>query len=161
MLKKQECKYFKECNAPLCPLMKEDLEKCVWYPDEKICKVLSHQKLRWIVNQRKISKLGLSLELYFNFTMLNRKFRITKSLKGLNPECDTNEYPEALDKWLKRHPELKKREVKKESLDALKKATCNRSMKEKEGNVIDIERPNLHNDTIDISSNNILGIIVI
>ena len=104
--KMTECPQFNTCSAPLCPLDKE-IQDRLWYPDEPICKSQKYGKgVLFVKNQRKIAKRikKENKDRYFTYDMLNRKFRITGALCGLDPDKDEKAQ---LERWLKKHPVLK------------------------------------------------------
>lgn len=51
----EQCRLFKECSAPLCPL-DSNLNKRIWCVDEPICKSRKFGQHRWIKKQRSIRK---------------------------------------------------------------------------------------------------------
>ena len=67
---RKDCRYWNECNAPLCPLDRG--AKGIWYPDEDICGVRKYGKRTWIANQKKIAKRG-DVNTYFTKKMLQLK----------------------------------------------------------------------------------------
>ena len=42
----ENCKNYKNCNAPVCPLNKESLEFCKTLPDEEMCEMWKERKWR-------------------------------------------------------------------------------------------------------------------
>ncbi|MBD3328466.1 helix-turn-helix domain-containing protein [Candidatus Peregrinibacteria bacterium] len=97
------CAFFNECSAPLCPLDNRYLNNCYWFPDEEICR--KKPAPQWVKRQRKIAKaLNYSFEKgYFTLKMLQRKCKVTKNFRGLNP--DKGELKLQEENWLKKHPE--------------------------------------------------------
>ncbi|MFX0204210.1 MAG: hypothetical protein ACFFCW_49565 [Candidatus Hodarchaeota archaeon] len=55
MKQMEQCRYYSECEAPLCPLDNQTLETAIWYPDEKICRRKGLPDTRWLSIQRKIA----------------------------------------------------------------------------------------------------------
>jgi len=108
---REKCKKYEKCEAPLCPLDEVSLNHGIWYPNEEICSIREYQQLLWIKNQKKIAKKTSDFDTYYTVEMLNRKFVITKAIKGLDPDGD---YKKELKKWLKAHKPYKKREVSEE-----------------------------------------------
>jgi len=100
-MKSTDCKKFNTCEAPICPLDQESLEKCSWFPDEDICTRTPYPL--WIKQQKKIVKKCKNPDRYFIFKMLNINFIVGKGIEGLDP--DLEERPQ-LRKWLKAHREL-------------------------------------------------------
>lgn len=101
-MKAQDCNSYVKCNASICPLDKDSLENCLWYPNEEICKTM-HSPL-WIKQQKKIKKKCRNTDTYFTYEMLNRNFVVGKAIKGLDPD---KERSPQLKKWLKNHKELR------------------------------------------------------
>jgi len=99
----KECSKYETCSALICPLNFSEIY--IWHPDEEICKNKDYSNLDWIKNQKKIAKKTKDVTKYFTFQMLNRNYRITKGIIGLDPEKD--EGPQ-LKKWLALHPTMKK-----------------------------------------------------
>lgn len=91
-----DCPHFEICEAPLCPLQERSKKYGLWYGDEEICKVRKFQTLFWVKKQKQIAKLGLTADDgFFTVEMLNSLRKITKGLKGADP----NDYHSA-SKWL-------------------------------------------------------------
>lgn len=112
-IQKKKCRYFEGCEAQLCP-MEPDSEtaKHCWYPDEDICRKRKDIP-DWIRQQRKVKRKCRSENhlFYFTLEMLQIPFRVTSSVKGLDPNKD--EDPQ-LRTWLKRNKGVKKRKVSSE-----------------------------------------------
>jgi hypothetical protein len=81
----EDCKYFDSCDAPLCPF-DVDIDKRTWYADEPICKIRAN--LKWRKKQRKIAKVATADNGYFTKPLIEKIGRITRSVKGLNPDSD-------------------------------------------------------------------------
>jgi len=129
-VKRQECKRYDTCSAPLCPMDDQSLQNGIWYPDEEICHNQAYRSLTWIKNQKKIAKkacpVGIgprkkgydsygvgsygagAMDRYFTLKMLDRNIVIRKGIEGLDPDHDE---AYQLRRWLKAHPE--KRELSK------------------------------------------------
>jgi hypothetical protein len=90
------CPHYSECSAPLCP-DDTNLECAVWYPGEQVCK---RQGVDFAAIQRKIIREGIGGETCFTVLMLRRKAKVSKGLRGLDPERPR---AEALASWLMRH----------------------------------------------------------
>ena len=87
----EDCPSFPGCSAPLCPLA-DNLEYCVFYPDEPIC---TSTKFRepWVKIQRRIArrtKCNADVG-YFTVKMLESITAVTAAIKGINPEFDASE----------------------------------------------------------------------
>ena len=95
------CKHYDRCNAQLCPMSIEQESNCIWYPDEDICKI-QEKSPKWVDKQRKIKAKAKeeNLGFYFTIDMLSSPFRVTKNVKGLDP--DLKEEPQ-LKAWKKLH----------------------------------------------------------
>ena len=125
MNKRNNCKYYDGCNVQLCPMLSDEENKnYIWYPDEEICTRRKNLP-DWVKQQRKVSKKASPDNYWFYFTldMLKVRFRVTNSVKGLDPDKD--ESPQ-LKQWFKRNKGLKKRKIsktqKKQKRDQLAKA---------------------------------------
>ncbi len=81
-----ECKHFESCDANLCPL-DEDLDACVWYPDENACRSTRFAKLQWIRIQKRLKKYGAKVDNgYFTRKMLEKMYAVSAHTKGINPD---------------------------------------------------------------------------
>jgi len=97
---KIDCPHFDTCSSPLCPLA-PNLKDLICYPDEEICRARKFQSLPWIKKQKRIAKLGLTVDDgFFTVTMLNAIQVVTKNLKGADPSDFGSEA-----KWLKQRAE--------------------------------------------------------
>jgi len=116
----QDCKYFHNCSANLCPLDPE-ISKKVWLPEEndtyKICRNPEFAGLQFIKTQRKIVKALRKRpgerDDYFTYNMLNRDFTVKSGIRGA-PSDPPDSVKDALSwyrkkekLWLARHPERK------------------------------------------------------
>jgi len=113
MSKRNACKYYDGCSAPLCPMLsEEENQKYIWYPDEEIC--TSKKNIPdWVKQQRKIAKKANSENCchYFTLDMLNVGFRVTDSVKGLNPNIGESLQ---LERWFKKNKGTKRRKISDE-----------------------------------------------
>jgi hypothetical protein len=92
------CRYFEECSAPICP---EDPQKgCAWFPDEEICRRGDHASETMVRAQKRIAKAtGKDFERgCFTAAMLSGVTKITKGIRGLDPESEITEV--RVKKWL-------------------------------------------------------------
>lgn len=81
-----KCGSYEDCDASLCPLS-EELNDCIWYPDEEVCKSTKFTKLRWVKNQKRLRKYGATASNgYFTKAMLEVMKRCSKMAKGVNPD---------------------------------------------------------------------------
>jgi hypothetical protein len=95
-----DCKYFDGCSAPLCP-KDEGLADRTWFADEDMCRLADVPA--WVKRQRKVSKKAASGG-YFTVAMLKHDCRISKGMKGIDP--DGTDEKRAADEaaWFKAHP---------------------------------------------------------
>jgi hypothetical protein len=111
---KINCIYYKECSAPLCPLISDRLNhELNWYPDEEVCRRVKNIP-RWVKQQRKVA-LKCKPEnfgYYFTPEMLKVPFRVTKCVQGIDPnKPDT---VKRLKAWHKRFKGTKSRKLSAE-----------------------------------------------
>ena len=133
MNQRNKCKYYDGCSAPLCPMLSEEENKnFIWYPDEEICTRKSNLP-EWVKQQRKVAKKANPGNFWFYFTldMLKIRFRVTKSVKGIDPNKEDS--PQ-LKQWFKRNKGIKKRKIsktqKKQKREQLAKARENKKKRE-------------------------------
>jgi len=100
---KKRCRYFEECNAPLCPNDESSAAHCSWFPGEEICRLQQHPA--WVTRQHKIArKLPHDMESgCFTVRMLQRNCVMGSDFAGVDP--DKGPAHEQEDVWLKKHPE--------------------------------------------------------
>ena len=113
MNKRNNCKYYDGCNAQLCPMLSDENNKnYTWYPDEDIC-TRKKNLPDWVKQQRKVAKKANPDNFWFYFTMdmLKVRFRVTNSVKGIDP--NKKESPQ-LKQWFKRNKGTKKRKISNE-----------------------------------------------
>lgn len=102
MVKRDKCRYFESCDAPLCPL-DEDIRQGIWYSDEGICRVREFGGLVWIQKQRKIRRRAKDKSRYFILQMLERDCQVRSGIKGLNPDMAISNEKKQVKEWLARH----------------------------------------------------------
>ena len=111
MNQKNECRYYESCSAPMCPILSDEqnINYC-WYPDEDICRKRKGLP-DWVRQQRKISKKAKpdNYRYYLTLDMLKVRFRVTSSVKGLDPD-NLNEEAQ-LRAWRKRNKGSKKKKI--------------------------------------------------
>jgi len=116
MAAKEKCPRFNGCEATLCPLVPTDPS---WYPDESVCPRRSSDTFivpQWLVTQRKIAKKKLTFEAgYFTCSMMDRNIRVSKGIKGLNPNKPFSTEAKDVGAWLRKHPEIIVTEAMRES----------------------------------------------
>jgi hypothetical protein len=98
-----DCKYFDGCSAPLCP-KDEGIADRTWFPDEDMCRLADVPE--WVKRQRKISKkavMGCALSGYFTVAMLKQDCRISKGIKGIDPDGSDKDRAAWEAAWLKAH----------------------------------------------------------
>jgi len=130
---KLDCPQFKVgCSAPLCPLDPSSLANGVFYGDEPICTARRFQSLPWIRTQKKIAKLGLTIDDgYFSHKMLTSIRAVTKNLKGADPDDFDSE-----GRWLKER-------LEKRATVSQKRGNNKASNKQMRGNSIAKKRKTL------------------
>jgi hypothetical protein len=91
-------------------LSDEQNSNYIWYPDEGICRKRNNLP-DWIRQQRKIAKKAKPENYWYYFTleMLKVRFRVTSSVKGLDPD-NLNEEAQ-LRAWRKRNKGSKKKKI--------------------------------------------------
>ena len=104
-MKKDKCRKWDVCSAPLCPLDKHKEDK-IWYPDEEICRVYTNPQ--FIKTQKKIAKKAKDKNTFYTYDMLNRNIRVTSAIKGIDPDKD---FKSQMLKWNKSHPEITEEEM--------------------------------------------------
>lgn len=100
MTTKNDCRYFDVCSAVMCP--KVEVTKMAWYPNEEVCRLQDVPE--WIKRQRKIAKKANFFGNFFTLAMLQRDCRISKGIKGIDPDLTDKERLEAEKVWLEAHP---------------------------------------------------------
>jgi hypothetical protein len=97
-----DCKYFDGCSAPLCP-RDEGIADRTWFPDEDVCRLADIPD--WVRRQRKVSRRAAPGG-YFTVAMLKHDCRISKGMKGIDP--DGTDEKRAADEaaWFKAHPAM-------------------------------------------------------
>lgn len=128
MKSRSQCKFFDGCSAQLCPkLSDEENSKCIWYPDEDICR-LRKGIPDWVKQQKKVAKKCLpeNVHYYFTLAMLKVPFRATKAIKGLDP--DNLKEKQQLTKWFKTHKKGKKKRLTAEQIER-KRENCAKARK--------------------------------
>jgi hypothetical protein len=97
-----DCRYFDGCSAPLCPKDK-GAANCSWFPDEDICRLSDVPD--WVKRQKKVSRKAVPGR-YFTIAMLNHDCRISKGMKGVDPDGMDKERAADEAAWLKAHPAI-------------------------------------------------------
>jgi len=121
----QDCKYFHNCSANLCPLDLE-ISKRIWIPSEndsyEICRNPEFAGLQFIKTQRKIVKALRNrpgdCDDFYTFEMLNRDITVKSGIKGipLDPPDTVKDaftwYRKKEKLWIARHPERRELSAK-------------------------------------------------
>jgi hypothetical protein len=115
-----DCKYFDGCSAPICP-RDAGQEHTTWFPDEDVCRLADVPE--WVKRQRRVSKKAAQGG-YFTLAMLKQDCRISKGMKGIDPDGTDKERAADETAWFKAHPviteeERKRMRVSTEKLNAL------------------------------------------
>jgi hypothetical protein len=95
----KDCKYFDCCSAPLCP-KNEEGAGCVWFSDEEVCRLSAVPE--WVKRQRRMSRKAAG-ESYFTIAMLGHDCRITKNIKGIDPDGTDKERADQEAAWFTAH----------------------------------------------------------
>jgi hypothetical protein len=104
-----DCKYFDGCSAPLCP-KDEGIADRTWFPDEDICRLADVPE--WVKRQRKVSKKAVTGG-YFTLAMLEQDCRISKGVKGIDPDGTDKERSIDEAAWFTAHPVITREEREK------------------------------------------------
>jgi hypothetical protein len=104
-----ECKYFDGCSAPLCP-RDEGVADRTWFPDEDICRLADVPD--WVKRQRKVTRKAV-MGGYFTLAMLEQDCRISKGMKGIDPDGTDTERAACEAVWFTAHPVISKEEREK------------------------------------------------
>jgi hypothetical protein len=124
MNKRINCRYYESCSAQLCPmLLDEQNSNCIWYPDEEICRKRKGIP-DWVRQQRKVAKKAKPENCchYFTLEMLKVRFRVTKSVKGLDPNMDLEKEGPQLKAWHNKYKGTKKRRISDELKETRRQA---------------------------------------
>ena len=81
---KNRCKYSIECNAPLCPLFKDEVNSSFfWQPTQDVCR--KKDVPDWVKRQREIVRniRPINSKTYFHISMLDDDLEINSKVKGL------------------------------------------------------------------------------
>jgi hypothetical protein len=95
-----DCRYFDGCSAPLCP-KDESIADRTWFADEDICRLADSPD--WVRRQRKVSRKA-ALGGCFTVAMLKHDCRISKGMKGVDPNGTDAEQAAGEAAWFKAHP---------------------------------------------------------
>jgi hypothetical protein len=104
-----DCKYFDGCSAPLCP-KDEGVADRTWFADEDICRLSDVPE--WVRRQRTVSRKA-AMGGYFTQAMLEHDCRISKGMKGIDPDGTDKERAAGEAAWFTAHPVITKEEREK------------------------------------------------
>jgi hypothetical protein len=107
-----DCKYFDGCSAPICP-KDAGQEHTTRFPDEDVCRLADVPE--WVKRQRKVSKKAAPGG-YFTVALLRHDCRITRGMKGINPDGTDKERAADEAAWFKAHPAITAEERERERL---------------------------------------------
>ncbi len=116
-MKPEDCKFFSNCSASLCPLDPEIKNK-IWLSEEteteEICRNPDFSNMQFIITQKKIKKVrkrsNKERDDYFTYEMLDRNIVIKSGIKGIPldpPDTIKNSekwYRSKEKKWIANHP---------------------------------------------------------
>jgi hypothetical protein len=95
-----DCKYFDGCSVPLC-LRDEGVADRTWFADEDVCRLADVPA--WVKQQRKVSRKAAPGG-YFTLAMLKHDCRISKGIKGIDPDGTDKERAAGEAAWFTAHP---------------------------------------------------------
>jgi hypothetical protein len=104
-----DCKYFDGCSAPICP-KDSGQEKTTWFANEDICRLAEVPE--WVKRQRKVSRRAAPGG-YFTLALLEQDCRITKGMKGIDPNRSDKERAADEAAWFTAHPVISQEEREK------------------------------------------------
>jgi hypothetical protein len=81
-----------------------------WFADEDICRLADVSE--WVKRQRKVSRKAV-LGGYYTLAMLRHDCRISKGVKGIDPDGTDKERAADETAWFKAHPVITKEEREK------------------------------------------------
>jgi hypothetical protein len=108
-----DCKYFDGCSAPLCP-KDEGVADRAWFADEDICRLSDVPE--WVRRQRTIYRkaaMGGARGGYFTLAMLEHDCRISKGIKGIDPDGTDKERAAGEAAWFTAHTVITQEEREK------------------------------------------------
>jgi hypothetical protein len=135
------CRYFDGCSAPLCP-KDEGIAERTWFPDEDMCRLICVPE--WVKRQRRVSRkaalgcalsgaLGCALSGYFTVAMLKRDCRISKGMKGIDPNGTDKTRAADEAAWFTAHPVITEEDREKYKARAEKINTKSLGFQNKKG----------------------------
>jgi hypothetical protein len=74
-----------------------------WFPDEAICRLADVPG--WVKRQRKVSRKAAEGG-YFTLAMLNQDCRLSRGIKGIDPNGTDKERAAGEAAWFKAHPDI-------------------------------------------------------
>lgn len=83
----KECRYYRNCESPICPLDDSTKNIAVWFKSEQICRNGSFANEKWRINQFRIHRnKRISDDNYFTLELLNTIQTINRKITGINPD---------------------------------------------------------------------------
>jgi hypothetical protein len=99
MTMERECQHYDDCDAPLCPLRTRGQNShYAWFGWDEVCQKEGDVPF-WLKQQREIdSQIKIrNRHTVFELMMLEAPLKITRHVKGLNPEAEDNSFE--IRKW--------------------------------------------------------------
>ena len=116
---RKNCPHYDGCSAPLCPMLSDDENrKGLWYPGcrRNLQTKKKSSRLGEAAKERLLPRFNLkTMGTYFNLDMLKVPFRVTKQVKGLDPDLDIEDEPKQLKAWFKMYKGTKPRKLYEKS----------------------------------------------
>jgi hypothetical protein len=78
--------------------------RAAWFPGDPVC-VMQHAP-EWVERHRRLSRKVKPGAGVWTRAMLERDCRISKGMKGIDPEKPLKEWPGLVEKWLREHPAI-------------------------------------------------------
>jgi hypothetical protein len=78
--------------------------EAVWFPGDPVC-VMQHAP-EWVERHRRIARKVKPGAGMFTRRMLEQDCRITRGIKGIDPERPRKDWPAMAARWLKEHPAI-------------------------------------------------------
>ena len=91
----ESCPGYESCAAPLCPRDAPTLKGGQWFVGEPVCCARAFVSVPWLRTQKRIARVmdGQGAEAgYFTVGMLSTIQRVTKGVRGVDPDGRAGEY---------------------------------------------------------------------
>jgi hypothetical protein len=111
-----KCRYFDDCSAPFCP-RDEGIADRTWFSGEDLCRLKDSPE--WVKRQRKISRKAAEGG-YFSLAMIKQDCRISRRMKGIDPDGTDRERAAGEAEWFNAHPVISAKEREKKRAMGLK-----------------------------------------